>query len=43
MDCKREELLIATVARLLKGCGSIAVGRLVSDPGFGGTAVKGVE
>ena len=37
MDCKREELLIATVARLLKGCRNIAVG--VSSPIPGSAAL----
>ena len=37
MDCKREELLIATVARLLEGCRNIAVG--VSSPIPGSAAL----
>ena len=37
MECKREELLIATVARLLEGCRSIAVG--VSSPIPGSAAL----
>jgi len=37
MECKREELLIATVARLLKGCRNIAVG--VSSPIPGSAAL----
>lgn len=37
MECKREELLIATVARLLEGCRNIAVG--VSSPIPGSAAL----
>ena len=33
MDCNREELLIATIARLLEGCRRIAVGELSPIPG----------
>ena len=33
MDCNREELLIATIARLLEGCRHVAVGELSPIPG----------
>jgi len=33
MDCRREELLIAAIARLLKGCRNVAVGMLSPIPG----------
>ena len=33
MDCSREELLIATIARLLEGCRHVAVGELSPIPG----------
>jgi glutaconate CoA-transferase subunit B len=33
MDCRREELLIATIARLLDGCRNVAVGMLSPIPG----------
>ena len=33
MDCHREELLIATIARLLEGCRHVAVGMLSPIPG----------
>ena len=33
MDCRREELLIAAIARLLEGCRNVAVGALSPIPG----------
>ncbi len=33
MDCRREELLIAVIARLLEGCRNVAVGMLSPIPG----------
>ncbi len=33
MDCRREELLIAAIARLLEGCRNVAVGMLSPIPG----------
>ncbi len=33
MECRREELLIATIARLLEGCRNVAVGMLSPIPG----------